>query len=208
LGLKTDFNFEEARAELPKQSGRWRWLVTLEGTRTFFHEEEPASTEPMALSVSPIRVGSCNWDARYKTVSYLSHVQAMKSASTPEVILLNEHGHIGSGARTNIFWRKEKQIFTPSREAGCRRGVVRAYILKHRNVRIGHFPSRDLLEADEIFLTNSMMGIVSVNELKGRNFGSFPLADRLREEYAEAIEEQLAEAQNPTETESPASGET
>jgi len=193
LGLKTKFDFEQARAALPSLSGRWRWIVTPEETRTLFSEEEEVSAEPVALSVSIVRVGSCNWDARFKTLSYLSHMQAWKTGLTPEVILLNEHGHIASTARANIFWRMGDRLFTPSREAGCRRGVVRAFILKHRNVKIGHFPSSDLLEADEIFLTNSMRGIVSVNELKGRSLRIFPQADKLREAYAEAVAAQLGQ---------------
>jgi hypothetical protein len=40
LGLETDFDFEKARSELPRLSGRWRWVITQEGTRTLFTEEE------------------------------------------------------------------------------------------------------------------------------------------------------------------------
>ena len=192
LGLQTDFDFEQARAALPPLSGRWRWIVTADETRTLFSEEEAVVPEPVALSVSIVRVGSCNWDARFKTLSYLSHVQARKSGGTPEVILLNEHGHIASTARANIFWRVGNKLFTPSRESGCRRGVVRGWVLRHRNVKIGHFPSSDLLEADEIFVTNSIRGIVSVNELKGHSLRIFPVADKLREEYAESIARQIA----------------
>jgi 4-amino-4-deoxychorismate lyase len=191
LELRSDLDFEKARAELPRSSGRWRWLVTPEGTRTFFSEEEPVVDEPVALSVSPMRVGSCNWDARFKTVSYLTHIQAWKTAQTPEVILLNEYGHIASASRANIFWRMGDELRTPSREAGCRRGVVRRFVLERRKTKIGHFRSAELLEANEIFLTNSMKGIVSVNQLKGRRLADFSLADELRKEYEEAIAEQL-----------------
>jgi branched-subunit amino acid aminotransferase/4-amino-4-deoxychorismate lyase len=191
LELTCDFNFEQARAELLPLSGRWRWLVTPEGTRTFFSEEDPAPAEPVALSVSPVRVGSCNWDAHYKTVSYLSHVQAWKMALTPEVILLNEHGHVASASRANIFWRVGDRLYTPSRDSGCRRGVVRTFILERHKVKIGQFPSSDLLQADEIFLTNSMKGIVSVNEMKGRSLRDYSRADQLRQEYAKDISAQL-----------------
>jgi branched-subunit amino acid aminotransferase/4-amino-4-deoxychorismate lyase len=49
----------------------------------------------------------------------------------------------------------------------------------------------DLLEADEIFLTNSIKGIVSVNEVQGRSMEAFPSADTLRDEYAQAVAAQL-----------------
>src|SRR5476649_2942087 len=54
LELKSDFNFEQARAELGRRSGRWRWVVTLEGTRTLFTEEDVPPAEPVAISVSPL----------------------------------------------------------------------------------------------------------------------------------------------------------
>ena len=193
LGLTTDFDFDKARDELPKLNGRWRWIVTQEGTRTMFHEEEWQPTEPLDLSVSAVRVGSCNWDARYKTLSYLVHAQAWKMKSTGETILLNEYGLVAGASRSNLFWRLRGQLFTPAHEAGCRRGVVRAFISKHHNVRSGHFPPQDLLEAEEIFLTSSMKGIVSVCGVKGRTYKRFLTADSLREDYEEEIAEQVEE---------------
>src|SRR5258708_1419184 len=139
LGLESDFDFEKARAELPRLNGRWRWVVTPEGTRAQFSEEEPAPAEYLTLSVSPIRVGTCNWDARFKTLSYLSHAQAWKMRVTPEVILLNEYGHMASAARATLFWRLRGQLFTPAHEAGCRRGVVRGFISKRHSVKSGHY---------------------------------------------------------------------
>ena len=191
LGLKTETDFAAEASMLPMKSGRWRWIVTPAETRTLFSEEETASGEPLALSVSPVRVGSYNWDARFKTLSYLSHVQAWKTAATPEAILLNEHGHVASASRGNIFWRRGEKLFAPAHEAGCRCGVVRTFVCTQLKVETGHFPLSDLLEAGEIFLTNSMKGIVSVNSVEGRSLKAFPCADKLREVYAEAVAAQL-----------------
>lgn len=198
LGLESDFDFEKAREELPRLSGRWRWIVTREGTRTLFTEEEWTPSPSMELSVSPVRVGSCNWDARYKTLSYLSHAQAWKMKSTDEVILLNEYGLMASAARANLFWRLGGQLFTPAHETGCRRGVIRGFISRHHNVRSGHFPPSDLLEAEEIFLTGSIKGIVSVHAVKGRTYKRFITADSLRADYEDEIADQVAAARGTT----------
>jgi branched-subunit amino acid aminotransferase/4-amino-4-deoxychorismate lyase len=192
LGLKSEADFEQAAIALPPLSGRWRWIVTPEETRTLFSEEPAVIAEPVALSVSPVRVGSQNWDARFKTVSYLSHAQAWKTAETPEVVLLNEQGQVASASRGNIFWRRGEKLFTPAHEAGCRCGVVRAFVCQQQKVETGYFPLGDLLEADEIFVTNSMKGIVSVNDVPGRSWKAFPSADKLRQAYAEAVAAQLA----------------
>jgi 4-amino-4-deoxychorismate lyase len=191
LGMTTEADFDGARAGIPALSGRWRWVVTPEETRTFFTEEKAIRALPLSLSISPVRVGSVNWSSRFKTLSYLSHVQALKMASTPEVILLNERGDVASAGRGNIFWRRGDRIFTPAHEAGCRSGVTRGFVLAHEKVEQGHYPAKDLEEADEIFITNSMRGIVSVNEVQGRRLKACPFADKLRAAYGDAAAAQL-----------------
>jgi 4-amino-4-deoxychorismate lyase len=191
LGLTSDNRIEAEAATLPAKTGRWRWIVTRSETKTRFTEEKAITQDPVAVSISPVRVGSENWDARFKTLSYLSHAQALKTAPTPEVAMLNEHGHVASASRANIFWRRGEQLFTPAHDAGCRCGVVRGFVLGQFAVEQGHFPVAELLEAEEIFVTNSMKGIVSVREIEGRALGTFAVGDVLRERYAREIEEQM-----------------
>ena len=193
LGFPVEIDLPGLTAQLPSLSGRWRWLATPRGLETFFAEEPEPSTAPLDLSVSPVRVGSQNWDARFKTVSYLSHVQALQLASTPEVVLLNEHRCVASAAHANIFWRRGDRLFTPDPEAGCRCGIIRNFILQRREVGLGHFDLDDLLAADEIFLTNSLRGIASVRSLEGRVVDSVEEAELLRSEYAAVIKKQLNE---------------
>jgi branched-subunit amino acid aminotransferase/4-amino-4-deoxychorismate lyase len=159
-----------------------------------FSEEKPASVRSVELSVSPVRVGSQNWDARFKTLSYLVHAQAVKMAATSEVVVLNEHRQVASGGRGNIFWRRGERLFTPGHESGCRRGVVRGFVLARREVEEGSFPLDDLLEADEIFLTSSMRGIVSARAVEGRAVESDAAAKSLRREYAAEAKRQMRSA--------------
>jgi branched-subunit amino acid aminotransferase/4-amino-4-deoxychorismate lyase len=191
LGLSSDFNFHDAGAALPPKSGRLRWIVRADGTQALFSEEPDPVADPVALSVSPVRVGSQNWDARFKTLSYLTHAQAALLAATPEVVLLNEHGNVASASRGNIFWRRGHNLFTPAHEAGCRCGIVRRFVLDHHKAEQGHFPLQDLLDADEICLTGSMRGIISVNALEKRTYSDFALANVLRPKYVAAIDVQL-----------------
>jgi branched-subunit amino acid aminotransferase/4-amino-4-deoxychorismate lyase len=114
--------------------------------------------------------------------------------TSDEVILLNEYGLMASAARANLFFRIGSQLFTPAHEAGCRRGIIRAFVSKHYNVRSGHNPPGDLLKADEIFITNSMKGIVSVHAIKGRSFDDFSTAHFLRENLQREIEAQIKAA--------------
>ena len=191
LGLKSDADFEAAQAGVPKLSGRWRWIVTSQDAGTLFSEELAAPVEVVGLSVSPVRVGSENWDARFKTMSYLTHAQSWMTSKTPEAVLLNEQGHVASASRGNIFWRKGDKFFTPAHEAGCRCGVVRAFVLKRQKAEEGRFPLSHLMEADEIFVTNSIRGILSVNAVESRSLKDFSSADNLRDAYADAVAAQI-----------------
>ncbi len=195
LGIESEFDPEKSRRDLPRASGRWRWIVIPSEARTIFTPEAPPAPGLVELAVSPMRVGSANWDARFKTVSYLVRAQARRLAATAEVVLLNEHGHVASAASLNIFWRKADRIFTPAHEAGCRCGVVRGFVLAQREVEIGHFGLEELLAADEIFLTNSIRGIVSVEKLEGRVLPSSEVATDLREAYEAEVAAQLKRGQ-------------
>jgi 4-amino-4-deoxychorismate lyase len=191
LGLQVDLDVEMARAGLPKKTGRWRWIVRPEGSALLFTEEPPALAHPVSLSVSTVRVGSQNWDARFKTLSYLAHAQARQSAPTPEAVLLNERGEVASAASANIFWRRGDRLYTSAHEAGCRRGIVREFVLAQGGVEEGHFALDQLLGADEIFLTNSLRGIVSISELEGQARTDFSAADKLRARYEAAVRAML-----------------
>jgi len=187
LRLASDLDLAAEAATLPAKSGRWRWIVTPEETRTLFTEEPAPTREPVTLSVSPVRVGSANWDARFKTLSYLAHAQAAKLTEPGEAVLLNESGYVASAARSNIFWSRGGELFTPAHEAGCRCGVVRRLVVENVKTVQGQFPLKDLLEADEIFLTNSMKGILSVRAIEERKLAAFPMAEAMRELYASAV---------------------
>ena len=68
---------------------------------------------------------------------------------------------------------------------------MRGWVLGRRDVEEGCFPLDDLLAADEIFLTNSLRGIVSVRAVEGRAVESDSTAKALRAEYEKAVAEQL-----------------
>src|SRR5579871_6221512 len=84
LGMESRLDPRASSGELTDRSGRWRWIVDEAGARTMFTAEPPADEGLIALAVSPLRLGSQNWDARFKTFSYLTHAQALRQADTPE----------------------------------------------------------------------------------------------------------------------------
>ncbi|TCO74398.1 aminotransferase class IV [Marinisporobacter balticus] len=87
-----------------------------------------------------------------------------------EAIFLNVHEKISEGTYTNIFFVKDKIIHTPSISCGILEGIMRKKIIDlihacNLTLKIGEFNKEDLLGADEIFLTNSLMEIMPVYQL-------------------------------------------
>lgn len=168
LGLKRPFDFRKCVDQLPAGDGRWRWIIGPDGVSHSFRREPMRRRSAFTLSISSVRVGSANLDARHKTLSYLAHWQARRENPAGESLLLNEKGHLASGSMSNIFWVRGKNVFTPDEASGCRAGVVRDWVMAQTEVRLAHSRTAVLDVADEIFVTNSMLGIYPVTRWNAR----------------------------------------
>jgi branched-subunit amino acid aminotransferase/4-amino-4-deoxychorismate lyase len=107
-----------------------------------------------------------------------------KSKGFDEAILLNNHGYIAEGTRSNLFFVKNNEIFTPSLDCGCLNGITRMAIFdltkKYKiNIYEGNFTLKDLYEAEEAFFTNSLMGIMPLASVKEKRIGQNPKKFRL-----------------------------
>lgn len=158
-----------SRLSPPSGHGIWRWFLTPAGFYTSWEEEIPPAPDAMSLSLSPFRIFSRSWEARFKTLAYLSRLQAREEGETDEVVLLNERGEVASASMANLFivCNDGESIFTPPLESGCRAGVIRRWVMQEGIKGETHgksvsekilFPE-DLENAEAIFLTNSRIGI-------------------------------------------------
>jgi branched-subunit amino acid aminotransferase/4-amino-4-deoxychorismate lyase len=102
-----------------------------------------------------------------KTLNYLENVLEIKSAKREgfdEVIFLDEENIVLEGSMTNIFLVKKGRIITPS-TGRIIPGIIRAILLKARHgvdCYEATLVEEDLFEADEAFLTNSLMGVMPI----------------------------------------------
>jgi len=112
-----------------------------------------------------------------RMINILSGIYAAEN-NYQNCILINEKKNIVEANNANIFLIKGTQIFTPALTEGCINGVIRNKIIEllHGNsdfkvieTSISPF---ELLKADEVFLTNSIFEIQSVNKYRKRNFQS------------------------------------
>ena len=133
----------------------------------------------MRLAVSPLRQNEDSFLCRIKTANRLlyelTYIQAKKKGFDGSVIL-NSSGYIAEGTRSNIFFVKDDALFTPSLSCGCLDGVTRRVVFslaKKYKIQVyeGNFILRDLLEAEEAFLTNSLVGIMPVASVDNKSIG-------------------------------------
>lgn len=124
--------------------------------------------------ISAFRQNESSFFARLKTTNYLlyqiSYLKA-KHQGFDEALILNNRGYIAEGSRSNIFFVKHNEVFTPSLGCGCLDGITRRVMFdlaKKYNIKVaeGNFTLSDLHEADETFFTNSLMGVMPLTYLE------------------------------------------
>ena len=91
-------------------------------------------------------------------------------------VLLNERKGIAEATNGNIFVVKDSVIKTPALSEGCIKGVIRKKVIeileKHPDYTIEEtsISPFELQKADEVFLTNAMVGIQSVSHYRKKTF--------------------------------------
>lgn len=94
-----------------------------------------------------------------------------------DCLLLNEKNKIIEASSSNLFWIKTGVIYTPSVFTGCVDGVMRQRLIKiiktetnYQLIETQGATDNDLLDADEIFLTNAIQGIQWVVGFKEKRY--------------------------------------
>jgi branched-subunit amino acid aminotransferase/4-amino-4-deoxychorismate lyase len=116
---------------------------------------------------------------RVKALSFAENVLAFREARQKgweEGILLNRRGELAEGSRSNLFWVRGGVIETPGEASGLLPGVTRERVVRlaremGMEVREGSWEPSRIQEAEEIFLTSSLMGVLPVIRWEGRPVG-------------------------------------
>ena len=127
-----------------------------------------------------------------KTANYWFNTDALAQARArkfDEALLCNDFGELVSACCANVFIVQGDRILTPPRGAGCRMGVVREWVIKRRKVEERRLRREAATNADEIFLTNSWIGVMPVATLEGRPLGPRSIGAKLAAEFARRREE-------------------
>lgn len=130
------------------------------------------------VCISALRRNSSSVLSRHKTLNYgdnwLERQKAVEN-SYQEVLFLNENGFLTEGSATNLFFIKAGQVYTPKLENGLLGGIMRRRLLtafreSGQPVQEGDYHLDMLLSADQVLLTNALMGISAVRRIESRVF--------------------------------------
>ncbi len=107
---------------------------------------------------------------------YLLGAQYAQSQQCNDAIVLNQHQRICDATIANVFIVKGKEILTPALSEGCIAGIMRETLLQTLPsigfaVKEVALTEEELMNADEIFLTNSIYNIRWVGRIGSKKFG-------------------------------------
>lgn len=133
----------------------------------------------------------------HKTSNYLENLLIGKKAKDDgydDAVLLNSKARVAETTRSNIFYVSRGILYTPSMDCGILPGITREWVIEECN-RIGlkcqedEFTLNTLLNADEVFLTNSIMGIMPVNSINEgyKRKRTSPITMKILENYKRLI---------------------
>ena len=140
----------------------------------------------------PERLWVDHWDsapplAGHKTLSRLPWDLAREraeSAGADDVLLVDTDGHLLESAVANVWVIRDGVARTPPAPARCLPGVMREWLLRHlEDTGIGarecDLSLSDIDQADELWLSNAVVGLRRVRSILDRKWESWPFFDRV-----------------------------
>lgn len=134
--------------------------------------------------------------AGLKHLNRLEQVMAAREASAQgldDVVVLDQEGSVCSVSSANLFVVSGGTLYTPALESCGISGTRRRLVLERWAPESGlvveqcHVAAAQLEQADELFICNSIRGIVPVASLGGRQWHDFPVSRTLHARYCESL---------------------
>ena len=118
-----------------------------------------------------------NLKTNNKLINVLAGIYANEN-NLDNCILLNNKKNVTEFLNGNLFIVRENKIITPNLDSGCLKGIMRKKIIEYVKL-IPEFSIEetvispfDLLSANEIWLTNSISGIITVTNYRNKSFSN------------------------------------
>jgi 4-amino-4-deoxychorismate lyase len=107
------------------------------------------------------------------------------SSGIQEGLMLDINGNIIEGTMSNVFLVKENVLYTPTIEQCGVEGIVRNIVISEAQKNQVYIVEKtlskeDIKSADELFVTNSIIGIWPVKQLEEQRYAIGPLTQHLQ----------------------------
>jgi 4-amino-4-deoxychorismate lyase len=135
----------------------------------------PAAALPVRLRLCRTRLGLNPDLAGIKTLNRLESVMARtewRDARIWEGLMRDVEGSVVCGTMSNVFLRRGSTLMTPALDRCGVAGIMRRWVIEQaRDLRLrvwqGRLPFEAFRDAEEVFMTNAVSGIVSVGLITG-----------------------------------------
>lgn len=138
---------------------------------------------------------------RAKTGNYLNSILAFieaKNVGAFDAVMLDHQGLVTEGTTNNLWMVKNNQIYTPSLERSLLKGITRDMIfqvakLHQLSIQEKDFDLKELLSADEVFMTSSLKEVVPIVKIDEQMIGSGKpgtLTKKLHQHYLNYVKQQ------------------
>ena len=139
-------------------------------------------SEGVELVLCKQRLGNSPQLAGIKHLNRLEQVLARREWDDEyqEGLLLDQFGRVAEGTMSNVFIVEGQCLITPELETCGVHGVIREQIIKKVDtwsvkIKRENFTKQRLLEADAVFMTNSIFGVWPVRSFEKRSWKPHPL---------------------------------
>jgi 4-amino-4-deoxychorismate lyase len=115
-----------------------------------------------------------------------------------EGLLMDSRDNIIEGTMSNVFLVSQDRLLTPSLETAGVIGVARRVILERLAAQIEmpfeerNISEDDLYRADEVFICNSVAGVMPVRQIEDHQFSSMKISSQLRKAFADFVTQHSA----------------
>ncbi|AIS61108.1 aminodeoxychorismate synthase component I [Listeria ivanovii] len=145
----------------PTGTHKFRVLLHSDGSTKFELTEISAKSSPITASLASKPVLANDPFLYHKTTNRTIY-NNLKNTHTDETLLWNENGELTEFINGNIVLGIKNHLLTPPLSSGLLPGTMRASLLAEKKIFEQTLTKRDLLEADFVWLINSVRGFVAV----------------------------------------------
>lgn len=115
--------------------------------------------------------------ARFKTLSYIDNIIALKQATQAggdDAIMLGTTGYVACASSANLILRYKDTALTPALEDGALPGIVRGRLIRTGIVQEARISQAQLGLCNTAVMTNAIIGVREVGQIDGRSCTSEP----------------------------------